>query len=164
MRQQAPRYIASYYFPDKPLGAFVGHLRNENLEQQTFFDDTFDIVISLDVMEHVFNPERVYNEVYRTLCKGGIYIHTFPIKKGMVDAALPRAKQKADGTIEFLTLPPEYHGSPTGDSLVTYDFGYDITKQIAEWAPFDVRILRFWDQRHGIIGEFTEVVVCRKRT
>lgn len=150
------------FFPDKPEGEFVGHLRNEDLENQTFFDDTFDIVITLDVMEHVFHPAKVYQEIYRTLCPGGLYIHTFPIRKWLVEGGIQRAEQKPDGAVNFLVEPPEYHGSPTGPSLVTYDYGYDVTRAIAEWAPFDVRILRFWDQHHGIIGDYTEVVVCKK--
>jgi hypothetical protein len=162
LRLQAPRYLASYHFPNKPVGEFVGHLRNENLEKQTFFDETFDIVLTLDVMEHVFNPAKVYQEIYRTLCKGGFYIHTFPIRKWLVESAIPRAEMAHDGRVKFLVLPPEYHGSPDGESLVTYDYGYNIAQQIAEWAPFDVRVIRFWDRNHGIIGEYTEVIVCRK--
>lgn len=162
LRLQAPRYLASYCYPDQPFGEFVGNMRNEDLEKQTFFDETFDIVVTLDVMEHIFQPPLVYQEVYRTLRAGGLYIHTFPIRKWLVDGATPRAKLNSDGAIQFLVEPPEYHGSPTGASLVTYDYGYDIARQITEWAPFDVRISRFWDQRHGIIGDYTEVIVCRK--
>jgi SAM-dependent methyltransferase len=162
MRLQAPRYLASYFFPDKPAGEFVGHLRNENLEKQTFFDETFDIVVTLDVMEHVFDPAKVYKEIYRTLRAGGYYIHTFPIRKDLTDGAIPRAQRNSDGTVSLILQPPEYHGSPTGESLVTYDYGYDIARSIANWAPFDVRISRFWDRRHGIMGEYTEVIVCRK--
>lgn len=162
LRLQAPRYLASYFFPDKAPGEFFGYMRNEDLERQTFFDNTFDIVLTLDVMEHVFKPDRVYQEIYRTLSPGGLYIHTFPIRKWLVDGAVQRADQKPDGTVEFLVQPPEYHGSPFGNSLVTYDYGYDIGRVITDWAPFDVRIIRFSDQRHGIIGEYTEVIVCRK--
>jgi hypothetical protein len=34
---------------------------------------------------------------------------------------------------------------------------------IASWAPFDVEVIRFADRLHGIIGEYTEVLVCWKR-
>jgi SAM-dependent methyltransferase len=162
LRLQAPRYLASYFFPNKPFGEFVGNLRNEDLEKQTFFDEIFDIVVTLDVMEHLFDPAKAYQEIYRTLCKGGLYIHTFPIRKWLVDGATPRVRQTSGGKVELLVQPPEYHGSPTGESLVTFDYGYDVARQIADWAPFDVRISRFWDPHHGIIGEYTEVIVCRK--
>ena len=47
-------------------------------------------------------------------------------------------------------------------SLVTKSYGYDIGERIAEWTPFDVEITRYWDRTSGIIGSYTEVVVCRK--
>jgi hypothetical protein len=74
------------------------------------------------------------------------------------------AEMRPDGGIRHLVEPPQYHGNPidASGSLVTHDYGYDIHRQVAAWAPFDVRVLRFWDQTHGVIGEFTEVVVCAK--
>lgn len=164
MSREAKHYTASHYFPDEPLGALVEGFRNENLEQQTFDDRSFDCVITLDVMEHVFRPDKVYSEIYRTLKSGGYYLHTFPIRKYLVDAYKRLAELRPDGSIGHLSAKPEYHGNPIDQkgSLVTHDYGYDISRQIAQWAPFDVRISRFWDQMHGIIGEYTEVVICRK--
>lgn len=164
MVREAPHYVASQYFRSEPLGIAVKGFQNQNLESQTFEDELFDLVLSLDVMEHVFNPDKVYSEVFRTLRKGGYYLHTFPIRKYIVDAGTPLAKLDADGSVVHLASTPEYHGNPIDEagSLVTWDYGYDISKQIAQWAPFDVRISRFWDQTHGIIGEYTDVIVCRK--
>jgi hypothetical protein len=59
MAREARHYVASQYFPGKPLGTTIAGVRNENLENQTFKDETFDLVISLDVMEHVFHPDKV---------------------------------------------------------------------------------------------------------
>jgi hypothetical protein len=57
LRAEGKRYIASHYFPDQPRGTEFNGFRNEDLEHQTFPDDSLDIVISLDVMEHVFRPD-----------------------------------------------------------------------------------------------------------
>jgi SAM-dependent methyltransferase len=164
MQREAPRYVASHYFPDRKPGEMIDNFRNENLEAQTFADGSLDLVVSLDVMEHVFDPPAVYREVYRTLRPGGFYLHTFPIRKWQVEAAIPRAERDPDGAIKNLVETPEYHGNPidASGSLVTFDYGYNITQKIAEWAPFRVQISRFWDPDHGIIGEYTEVVTCRK--
>ncbi|AZG78085.1 methyltransferase domain-containing protein [Methylocystis rosea] len=165
MAAEAPGYVPTHYFPDRTPGETCGSFRNENLEQMTFNSATFDLTITLDVMEHVFNPERVYLEVWRTLKPRGYYVHTFPIRKWLVTAVTARALLKADGEVEQLVEVPEYHGNPIDErgALVTIDYGYDIGDQIAKWAPFDVRICRFADQTHGILGEYTEVIVCRKR-
>lgn len=164
LKAEGRKYVASHYFPGQPLGVQFRGFRNENLERQTFPDDSLDIVISLDVMEHVFRPDLVYSEIYRTLKPGGIYLHTFPIKKAMVAACHQRAELLVDGSVRHIVEPSQYHGNPidASGSLVTYDYGYEIDRQIAAWAPFDVRILRFWDETHGVIGEYTEVVLCTK--
>jgi SAM-dependent methyltransferase len=164
LRAEGKKYTASQYFLGQPLGATVRGFRNEDLERQTFPSDSLDIAVTLDVMEHVFHPELVYREIYRTLKPGGVYIHTFPISKGLVAPFRRRAVLELDGTVRHLIEPPQYHGNPidTEGSLVTFDYGYEIDRQIALWAPFDVRVMRFWDQTHGIIGEFSEVVTCIK--
>ena len=48
-------------------------------EVQTFKSETFDLVVTQDVMEHVFRPDLVYQEIHRKLRQGGFYIHTAPI-------------------------------------------------------------------------------------
>ncbi len=164
LKQQCGAYIATQYFPGQPLGETVRGFRNEDLEKQSFADQSFDIVVSLDVMEHVFQPGLVYAEIFRTLRPGGCYIHTFPIERSITAAAQPLAELSPGGTIRHLTEKPEYHGNPVSaeGSLVTYRYGYGIHQQIAEWAPFDVRVSRFWEPSSGIIGLYTEVVVCRR--
>jgi SAM-dependent methyltransferase len=163
LRRECTKYVGSHYFPDKPFGTLIGAHRNENLEHQTFDGGVFDLVVTLDVMEHLFDPAEAYREIYRTLKYGGAYIHTFPIKKEQVEAVKPRARI-SQGTIEHIEKP-EYHGNPidpTNGALVTVDYGYDVHQQIRSWAPFDVRVTRFCEPTHGILGEFTEVIVCRK--
>lgn len=165
LRAEAKGYIASHYYPDQPLGSMVNEWRNENIEATTFADDSFDLVVSLDVTEHVFNPGAKFRDIYRTLKPGGLYVATFPIRKGMAEHAKPLAIRRADGSINFLKEPPEYHGNPIDGkgSLVTWDYGHDIHHLIAYWAPFDVEITRFSDRYLGILGEYTDVILCRKR-
>jgi SAM-dependent methyltransferase len=156
-------YTATQFFPDEPLGATVRGFRNENLEHQTFGDAAFDLVISLDVMEHVNEPQAVLSEVWRTLRPNGAYIFTTPTFKDLTNTQR-WARYLPNGGTEFLVEPPEYHGNPISDkgSLVTYHYGYDLPELIAQWAPFATTVHRFHDPKHGILGEFTEVYVCVK--
>jgi SAM-dependent methyltransferase len=164
LKSECPGYIASHWFSDQPPGSTVQGYRNENIEALTLSDGSVDIVLSLDVMEHIFNPEKAYREVYRTLKPGGVYVHTFPINKSQIAAMIDQAVLQPDGTIRHLVESPSYHGNPISGkgSLVTKSYGYDIGEKIAEWTSFDVEITRYWDRTSGIIGSFTEVIVCRK--
>lgn len=163
LREQCRCYTPTYFRPDEPRGAMVLGNRNEDLEAQTFPDASFDVVISLDVMEHLNEPDRCCREVWRTLADGGAYLFTAPTYKDRVTSARV-ARFAADGGIEHYE-PPEYHGNPVDPrgSLVTFRWGYDFPEVLRTWAPFDVRLYRFHDHRHGVIGEFTEVYLCEKR-
>lgn len=162
LASQAAGYVASQFWPDVPPGCMHHGMRCENLEAQTFTSESFDLVVTQDVMEHVFHPRQAYQEIYRTLRPGGYHIHTTPIYKHLVQTE-QRASLGSDGTITYLTKP-EYHGNPiSGEgSLVTFHYGYDLADLITEWTPFDVEIRRFADRTHGIVAEFTEVIVCAK--
>ncbi len=162
LRRECPQYVASQFFPGIPSGSFHAGQRVEDLERQSFPDESLDVVITQDVMEHVFDPERAYREIWRTLRPGGIHLHTTPIYKDRTTSER-RATLDSEGAPVHL-FPPEYHGNPVSNSgaLVTFHYGYDLADLIAGWGPWDVEIRRFNDRTHGIVGEFTEVLVCRK--
>ena len=79
--KQAPLYSFSHYFPDHKLGETVNGIRNENIEKLTFPDETFDLFITQDVLEHVFNPAMAIKEMFRVLRSGGALVFTVPIQK-----------------------------------------------------------------------------------
>lgn len=165
LRLNCAGYIGSQFFQDVPPGQMSGIYRSEDLENLTFPNDEFDAFVSLDVFEHIFRPEVAIKEIWRTLKPGGFMISTWPISKYQVDAVDRRATLEADGSISH-RKPPEYHGNPidSNGSLVTIDYGYDVHRFIADCADFDVCIMRFADRNHGITGEFTETIVCQKRS
>lgn len=163
MSAEAPGYVGSHYRAGEDPGVMIGGFRNEDIERTTFEDNTFDVVISLDVFEHIWNPGAAIADIYRTLRPGGLYLSTFPIRNYQVESHEQRAKRGEDGMIVHVR-PEEIHGNPIdgSGSLVTWDYGYDVHKALAWWAPFDVEIVRFADRRHGILGEYLDVTVCRR--
>jgi 2-polyprenyl-3-methyl-5-hydroxy-6-metoxy-1,4-benzoquinol methylase len=92
--------VASQFFADIELGAKHRGYRCENLEHQTFEDETFDLVITLDVMEHVNRPDLAFREIARTLELGGAYLFTVPTYKERTES-VRRAMFHGD-TIEHL--------------------------------------------------------------
>lgn len=164
LRKECSRYVATHYFPGEATGTIVRGFRNENLERQTFPDASFDLVVSLDVMEHVNDPEASFAEVARTLRDEGAYIFTAPTYKGKI-ASERRARYLPNGEAEHFA-EPEYHGNPISEkgALVTFHYGYDLAELIHKWSGLNVEVARFHDHHHGIIGDFTEVYVASKVT
>lgn len=162
LRQVARSYTMSNFWPDQPLGEMVLGAVNANAEKQPFENNSFDLVVSLDLMEHVNHPDRVFSEIHRTLRDRGYYVFTAPTYPHLTISY--RIALYTEGGVEHYE-PPEYHGNPIDDqgSLVTWRFGYDLPNLIRSWADFDVTVMRFDAPGLGLMGYFTEVYVCRKR-
>jgi SAM-dependent methyltransferase len=163
VNNECPGYVASHFYPDFPKGTMhPDGFRCEDLESLTFENESFDLVITQDVMEHVLNPALAFLEIGRTLRPNGAHIFTVPI----VHKSRPsqcRAKRGEDGSIIYLQQP-EYHGNPIdpNGSLVCMDWGYDICEFIFEAAGLYTTILYIDDISRGIRAELIEVLVSKK--
>lgn len=164
LRLECPGYVATQFCPGAAPGTVRGPHRCEDLERLSFADGSFDLFVSLDVFEHLFDPRAAAREIHRTLVPGGLMLCTWPVRKGQAAPLEPRATRDGQGRITHLK-EPEIHGNPVDESgsLVTVDYGYDIHQELAGWADFDVSVLRFADRTHGILGEYTDVILGRKR-
>jgi SAM-dependent methyltransferase len=161
LARDCPKYVATHYFPGVEHGSLHRGFRCEDLEAMTFPDESFDLVITQDVFEHVFDYRRGFREIMRTLRPGGGHIFTTPKYKGLAKSQ-DRAV-RANGQVVYL-FEPEYHGNPidsTG-SLVTVYYGDDICEII--WnecrCPTTTYVIR--EEKTGTIAEFMEVFVTRK--
>jgi SAM-dependent methyltransferase len=162
LKNQCTSYIASQYYPDKERGVLTNGFRNEDLENQTFKDCSFDLVITQDVMEHVYNPSKAFCEIGRTLKSGGAYIFTVPLINKF-KASEKWAKKSKDGSPIFLK-EPEYHDNPVDPrgSPVTMHWGYDIVDFIQRESGMHSVIEYIDDLKYGIRAEFIEIIVSRK--
>lgn len=150
-------------FPSQRNGELIDNVLCENLEDLSFPDDSVDLHITQDVMEHVFNPEKAFKEIGRTLKPGGAHIFTVPLvnknKKSERCAALNNG-----GSIEHLKSPPEYHGNPVSNegSLVTSRWGYDITRHIFNACGLFTEMIYIDALEFGIRADLIEVLITRK--
>ena len=164
LSKQCKKYIASQFYPDHATGTIVNGFRNENLEKQSFQSETIDIALSLDVFEHINEPEAAFRETARTLVKGGYCMFTVPTFITL-ETSQRCARIRPDGREEILVGKARYHGNPVDDkgALVTFNYGYDLPDLIYKWSGMQVEVIRFHDWYHGIIGPQTELYVCQKR-
>lgn len=160
LETECDNYTSSYFWPDVPLGSYRNGIRSENLEQMTFDDAIFDLVITQDVFEHVLNPGKAFAEVARVLKPGGAHIFTVPYSKST--KTLVRAVQTTEG-IKYLT-EKRYHGNPIDPqgALVVTDWGYDLTDFIYLNSGITTTIYGITDPGLGLEAESLEVFVSRK--
>ncbi len=164
LARECKHYSSSFYDPLIPFGAHHPTLgyRSENLENMTFKNESFDLMITQDVFEHIFNPEKAFSEVARVLKPGGAHIFTTPL----VNQRRPSERcaiLKPDGTIEHLKQP-EYHGNPIDSkgSLVTVQWGYDICERIYRASGLFTTVLKVDHLEMGIRAELNEVLISFK--
>lgn len=162
LSQECSHYVPSQLFPNQEPGSFVGNFRCENLEALTFADESIDLHITQDVLEHVFHPSKTFSEIGRTLRPGGAHIFTVPLVNKHKPSKI-RARISNDGQISHLE-PPVYHGNPISDkgSLVTADWGFDICRHIFESCGLFTHIIYIDDISKGIRAEYIEVLITVK--
>jgi SAM-dependent methyltransferase len=163
LKCECKEYTATQYYPDKEFGIKVNGVQNEDLENQTFQDEVFDIVITQDVMEHIFHPDKAFKEIARTLKKGGTHIFTVPIINKHKKTEVWAIKDK-NGIPVFLK-EPEYHLNPVDPkgSPVTMHWGFDIVDFIKQKSGLETTIEYIDDLNFGIRAEFIEVLVSFKK-
>jgi SAM-dependent methyltransferase len=156
------QFQGSEYLPGADeRGRFPG-VMHQDVMNLSFPDQSFDLYVSCEVMEHVPDVERTLSEARRVLKRGGELIATFPFAYGSEGSLVKAALQ--DGQIVHFT-EPEYHGNPvsnTGGSLVFTIPGWDILDSTRA-AGFDTaEILAISSRRHGIVAqELATVLVLR---
>ncbi len=138
-------------------------IRNEDFTQLTFDDKQFDMIISLEVLEHIPNYLKALSESYRVLKKDGKFLFSVPFirnsKKNIV-----RATVDSDGKINHI-LPPEYHGDPLNrnDScLCYYHFGWELLNELKSVGYSSAYALLGYSTEYGYLGGEQIIFVAEK--
>jgi SAM-dependent methyltransferase/glycosyltransferase involved in cell wall biosynthesis len=148
------------------LGGERNGLRNEDMTRLTFADESFDVVVSCDVLEHVTSDTAAFSEAYRCLAPGGTFIFTAPCALDKASNVV-RARVDEDGQIEHLITPPEYHGNPVdpeNGALCFRYFGWEVLEQLKAAGFADAYVLSAWSRTLAYLGIEQIVFVATKRS
>jgi SAM-dependent methyltransferase len=124
----------------------------EDITALSFENDSFDLIVSSEVLEHVPQLDVALSETARVLKPGGVHLFTVP----------PRAMTKRrailkNGKVEHIE-PPEYHRDPLSPDgiLAFWDIGPDLPTMFPT-KGLDIRIVR------GPVGDAGRVVWIAER-
>ena len=154
---------SEYLGYDKTQGQIVNGIRCENALCLSFESESFDLIISNDVYEHVPDVTKTLKEAYRCLKKDGILIFSVPFfmnKKTTEQRALIDNKGK---TVHL--MPEQYHANPVSrkGSLVYYDFGWDILNFCKEAGFKDAYLVAYYSMLYGYIGNGMQFIFCAEK-
>jgi hypothetical protein len=134
----AASYLRTYYSAVDQTGSYRSDgSRCEDITQLSLTDNSIDLMISSDVLEHVPDLDSAFREMHRVLKPGGSHVFTVPPKL----VTVKRAEPTETGDIRHF-LVPEYHGDPLapGGILVYWDFGNDAETRFST-AGLDLKVV-----------------------
>lgn len=154
----------SEYLGDSvPGGKVINGIRHEDLTNLSFANNSFDVLVALEVMEHIPDYMKALSEIYRVLKTGGTAIITAPFDCSMYENTI-RAVIGKDGKIDHI-LPPEYHGDPvhTDNGILCFQcFGWEVLDQLKKSGFSNTGTLFTWSLQNGILGEDIMVIHATK--
>jgi SAM-dependent methyltransferase len=115
-----------------------------------FGDASLDAILCLDVLEHVPDHRAALREFARVLAPGGALLLTVPWHWTNASSR-EIARLRADGGVDFLLQPPEYHGDPLGGGVLCFHhFGWDLLDAMRESGFAEAEAVRVSDPRRGL--------------
>ena len=149
--------IGSEYLGDNIAGGtlqdgLIKDIRHEDVENLSFADQSIDIIMSNDVLEHVNQPRNALQQLYRILRPKGELFLSIPFYPHAQTSV--RRAEIVDGQLQHF-LEPQYHGNPISDqgSLVFNDFGWDFLQQMRDIGFSEVCLCHYWSELHGYLGD-----------
>ena len=155
-----PNYTRSVYVPEGNGKLLNKGLYSQDLQKLSFDKETFDIVLTEDVLEHVRHYELAIKEINRVLKVGGFHIFTVPINLESPDMITRIDTSREE---DVYLLPKEYHGdgSRNGKIISYRTFGCNIIELLRNYGfETNIYLSTKEDQKYGIYG--SSVLVSKK--
>jgi SAM-dependent methyltransferase len=122
-----------------------GNVLHQDLTKLTYADNSFDLCLSFEDIEHIPEYKEAIKELHRVTKPGGHVLLSTPIIFEN-DKTIVRATINEKGEITHL-LPPDYHGDPllVNGILCYYHFGWDLLDSFREAGFKSVKIVTGYD-------------------
>lgn len=145
-------YATSAYLPNKKNGQEIGKgVWNVDLMNIPFDDETYDVILTSDVMEHVRRDEAAHKEILRCLKPSGKYIFTVPYVPAWRDT---QVRVDTTGDADIFLMEKEFHGDPLSkDGVLVYRiFGRQLLSDLKMAGFSDVKFENLYLPENGIIA------------
>jgi hypothetical protein len=144
---------SEYLSPNMPSGQIQNGIMHQDITQLSFKNESFDMGVCLEVLEHVPEFHKGFSELARVTRKGGKMYISVPFLE-QAEKTVIRASVNADGSLTH-HLEPEYHGDPVnkdGGILCFQHFGWDIVDDLKTAGFANVRVHFIWSAKSLILG------------
>ena len=153
---------------DKICGEYYKYNGNRIMHQDctklSFNDNTFDLLISQHVFEHIFDVKKALSESIRVLKDDGYSIISIPFFYDSQNSVM-LIEQGENGRINQIIDPPEIHGNPiTGiESPTFWHHGWDFVEAMRDVGYRDVQVHFFSNLYKGYLG-LIPIITGKKST
>jgi hypothetical protein len=150
--RKLPGYTHSQFRPDLRNGeALIDGSVNVNLVDMPFKENSFDVILTSDVMEHVAEDEVAHREIFRCLAPRGTYVFTVPYDPCLMGNR-KLTQRSINGRPRFV-LDRHIHGDPHASSGIIAHriYGQQLLNDLRD-IGYEVFFKEIEDPAHGIFG------------
>lgn len=155
-------YVSSSCEPGSMHEIKFNCVRHEDLTNLSFSSDTFDIVVTRDVFEHIPLYNLAFCEICRILKPTGSLIFSIPFHFYAQETVI-RATINSDGSLTH-QLPIVIHGNPiSGEGSLCYqDFGWSIIDDLLRSGFTDAFANLYYSPLHAHLGSSFFIFEAKK--
>lgn len=152
---------SEYIAGDMDGGTVVDGVRHEDAEHLSFADESFDILVSCDVFEHVNQYTSCFEEANRILKPQGRMFLSVPFYLNKQENF--RRCGFEGGQLKHYA-EPSYHFNPISKegSLVFWDYGWDMLADLKRAGFSDVYMQPYYSRKFGYMGEIQYYFIVTK--
>ena len=145
-------YLGANFTPGQKRLWMKGNfmVRHEDITNISFDTNTFDLVLTQDVFEHIPNFVDAFAECNRVLIPGGRLVFSIPFFPHSEKTVIRAEIQNGD---VIHLMEPEWHGNPVGEgSLCFQHFAWDILEYLKGAGFSEASASWYWGPWQGHIG------------